>query len=248
MMMDWMLTRMTRLQKSAHRPLLAIGKRSVSPCSVLVAGLVLCVAFAGPSFGDSDQASELHVAGADDSLRRHIPRGGARKPPGRGQVKTRRDVLDALYSDLAAAPDVRRAELIAAKIEQLWAQSDSPTADLLVQRATGFIQKKQWKVAHRLLKTALDLRPDHVDGWGRTAHLLYLENKLLNSLGAIRRVLALEPKNFKALEGMASILLELGDKKNALKAYDNLLKVYPKKRGVRKLRDRLFLEVEGRRI
>lgn len=157
-------------------------------------------------------------------------------------------LLAELYTRLATAPDEQTAAQLASAIEQLWQHSGSATADLLVARASAAIDADRRDLAMKLLNAAVELQPDFAEAWNRRAYLFYLQDDYKRALGDIRRVLALEPNHYKALEGLANILRELGEKKAALGALDSLLKVHPNAAGAKKARDDLKLEVEGQGI
>lgn len=159
----------------------------------------------------------------------------------------RAKLLDELYTRLATAPDQATANEISAAIEQLWGHSGSPTADLLVARAVATAEANR-ELAMKLLNAAVELQPDFAEAWNRRAYLYYLDNDFKRALGDLRRVLALEPRHFKALEGLGNLLQHLGEKKAALEAYDSVLKVNPNATDAKKARDDLKLEVEGQGI
>ena len=176
-------------------------------------------------------------------------------PPGKGAAggtestpEQREKLLAELYARLASAPDEATAAQIATAVEQLWQHSGSATADLLVARATAATEAERRDLAMKLLNAAIELQPDYAEAWNRRAYLFYLEDDYKRALGDIRRVLALEPHHFKALEGLANILQHLGEQKAALEAYESLLKVYPNAPGAKKARDDLKVEVEGQGI
>jgi tetratricopeptide (TPR) repeat protein len=157
-------------------------------------------------------------------------------------------LLDELYARLATSPDQATANQIAQAIEQLWQHSGSATADLLVARAGAAVEAKNRELAMKLLNAAVELQPDYVEAWNRRAYLFYLDNDYKRALGVLRRVLALDPHHFKALEGLANLLVHLGEKKAALEAYNALLKVHPNLPDAKKSRDDLVIEVEGQGI
>lgn len=167
---------------------------------------------------------------------------------GEATPEQRDKLLAELYDRLASAPDETTATQIATAVEQLWQHSGSPTADLLVARATAATEAERRDLAMKLLNAAIELQPDYAEAWNRRAYLFYLEDDYKRALGDIRRVLALEPHHFKALEGLANILQHLGEKKAALEAYESLLKVHPNASGAKKARDDLKVEVEGQGI
>jgi tetratricopeptide (TPR) repeat protein len=160
----------------------------------------------------------------------------------------RAKLLEELYTRLATAPDEDTGAQIASAIEQLWQHSGSPTADLLVARATAALDQQRRDLAMKLLNAAVDLQPDYAEAWNRRSYVFYLDDDYKRALGDIRRVLALEPHHYKALEGLANILQHIGEKKAALEAYETLLKVYPSMPGAKKARDDLKAEIEGQGI
>ncbi len=103
-------------------------------------------------------------------------------------------------------------------------------------------------LAMKLLDSAVELQPDYAEAWNRRAFVYYLNDDYKRALGDIRRVLALEPRHYKALEGLGQILRNIGEKKGALAAYDSLLAIYPAMPGAKEARDELRVEVEGQGI
>jgi len=64
----------------------------------------------------------------------------------------------------------------------------------------------------------------------------------------LEATLALEPRHFGAIAGLALVLEDLGDKKGALDAYRRVLAVYPYLEGAGEAESRLTVEIEGRGI
>jgi tetratricopeptide (TPR) repeat protein len=176
------------------------------------------------------------------------PQGPIGPAPGPGAQENPRKLLEELYARLATAPDEATGSEIASAVEQLWQHSGSPTADLLTARAAAAMEANKRDLAMQLLNAAVELQPDYAEAWNRRAYLFYLDEDYKRALGDLRRVLALEPHHFKALEGLANILQHLGEKKAALEAYESLLKVHPQVQGGKKARDDLKIEVEGQGI
>jgi len=170
------------------------------------------------------------------------PQTGARPPQDRdAQLKD-------LYAQLARAPNPASAEAIADSIERLWLQTDSDTIGVLMARSLRAISEKRYDLALRLLDAVVELAPDYAEGWNRRAYVYYLQDRSGSALGDLRRVLALEPKHFRALSGLAQILSDYGQKKNALKAYEELLRIHPHASGAQEAVKKLSVEIEGRGI
>ncbi|WP_291176020.1 tetratricopeptide repeat protein [Hyphomicrobium sp.] len=169
-------------------------------------------------------------------------------PPPAESPEQQAKLLDELYARLATAPDEATATEVASAIEQLWQHSGSPTADLLLARAAAAAEAQDRALAMKLLNAVVELQPDYAEAWNRRAYLYYLDNDYKRALGDLRRVLALEPRHYKALEGLGNLLQHLGEKKAALEAYESVLKVHPNLPDAKKARDDLKIEVEGQGI
>ena len=156
--------------------------------------------------------------------------------------------LEELYAQLAKAPDPARAGALAKAIEQLWLQTESDTIAVLMARSLKAINEKRMELALRLLDAVVELAPGYAEGWNRRAYIYYLQDRNGSALGDLRRVLALEPKHFRALSGLAQILNDYGQKKNALKAYRELLRIHPHAAGAKEAFEKLSVEVEGQGI
>jgi tetratricopeptide (TPR) repeat protein len=156
--------------------------------------------------------------------------------------------LSNLYAFLATTGDHRQAGEIGAAIERLWRLSGGDTVNLLIDRAELFSSKNENEKALPLLDAAVDLAPDYAEAWSHRAYIEYRLNNYPAALGDLRRALALDPNHFRALDGMAKILTQIGEKKAALEAYDQLLKIHPNIEGGETARDELKKEVEGQGI
>jgi tetratricopeptide (TPR) repeat protein len=177
----------------------------------------------------------------------------APQPPGKagapvGAPLDRDAMLAELYAHLAKAPDAEQAAPIAKTIETLWLRSGSDTIGLLMRRALKAVGEQRTDLALKLLDAVVDLAPDYAEGWSRRAYAYYLNNDYDHAAGDLRRALALEPNHYKALEGLARILRESGQKKSALQVYQQLLRIHPFMPGAKEAVDELSLEVEGQGI
>jgi tetratricopeptide (TPR) repeat protein len=156
--------------------------------------------------------------------------------------------LNKLYVFLASTTDHRLAGEIGAAIERLWRLQGGPTVNLLIDRGEIFSSKNENEKALPFLDAAVDLAPDYADAWSHRAYIEYRLQNYRAALGDLRRALALDPRNFRALDATAKTLEIVGEKKAALKAYDQLLKIHPNIEGGQAARDKLREEVEGQGI
>lgn len=177
-----------------------------------------------------------------EQSRQEKPAEEAKKP------QTREEMLEELYSRLAKAKDVNEARGIVQAIERMWLVSGSDTADLLMSRAQEAIQKKNQRLARRMLDKVIDLQPEWAEGWSRRATLRFQENDLDGAIADIGKVLAIEPRHFRALTGLGFIMKREGFNKQALQAFRKALEVNPQQERIRKEVEQLTQDVEGRDI
>ena len=162
--------------------------------------------------------------------------------------QTRAKTLSNLYAQLATAMTSRDATRISNRIEQIWAKSGSDTVALLLHRANKAFAKERPGLALKFLDVIVELAPDFSEGWNRRAIAHYMRDDFARALGDLRRTLALDPNHYKALEGLAQILSEVGQKKGALEAYRQLQRVHPFWPQIKENIRRLEREVEGQGI
>lgn len=137
------------------------------------------------------------------------------------------DDLDGLFAQLKRTADVERGDRISNKIWQLWQTSDSRTVDLLTHWARTASSKRRYDTALDLLDQVIALRPGYAEGWNQRATLHFAMRNYDKSIADIERTLALEPRHYGALAGLAAILQRLERKEEALEVWYRVLETYP---------------------
>lgn len=173
----------------------------------------------------------------------HVP--ALQQPSQRMTRKARMEMLAHLYVQLKDAPNEESAELIAGTIEKIWRRSGSDTADLLMERANFALQNQDYELAIKLLTSLTSLAPQYAEGWNQLATVHFLREDYAEAVHELRRVLVLDPRHFKAMEGLAIILRETGKKQAALKAMRQVLSIHPHLKSAKQAVEELSREVEG---
>lgn len=153
-----------------------------------------------------------------------------------------------LLAHLATTDDSLQAGAIAASIEKLWRMPGGDTVNLLIDRGATAVARNELDKGLKFLDAAVELAPDYADAWNRRAYIHYRMGSTAAALGDLRRALALEPNHFRALDGIAKILDGLGEKKAALQAYEQLLKIHPNIEGAEEAAGELRKQLEGQGI
>ena len=160
----------------------------------------------------------------------------------------RDSILSDLYAKLAAAKDDSESKSVEDRIERVWLHSGSPTVDLLFGRAMRAVAEKDFDQALLFLNHVVEQAPDFAEGWSRRAYVHFQRNDVVLALGDLRRALALDPSNFKVLDGLGQVLRDVDEKPAALAVMRRLFKVHPRWPGVEKAVQELAREVEGQPI
>lgn len=146
--------------------------------------------------------------------------------------------LDALFAELAepGRSDWMRIE---AEITRIWSRSGSDAMDLLFQRGQAAVEAGDLIAAVEHFTALTDHAPVFAEGWNARATAYYLTGDYSLSIVDIERVLALNPRHFGALSGLAIILEELGEPELALAALREVQALNPNRDTVNQAVSRL---------
>jgi tetratricopeptide (TPR) repeat protein len=159
--------------------------------------------------------------------------------------KARQELLSFLYTQLEHADSEETADRIVAALEKLWTQSGSDTVNILMQRAGIAMKARNYTLATDVLTALTEVEPRYVEGWNQLATVYFMQENYAQAMRQLRHVLALDPRHFKAIEGLGIILRETGNKKAALKATRKALEINPYLKSAKQAESELAREVEG---
>jgi tetratricopeptide (TPR) repeat protein len=162
-------------------------------------------------------------------------------------LATPKQRLDALFAELKKEGDEEKARQVAERIRLEWQDSGSATVNLLMQWANTAITDDKQTVALDILDQVIVLAPNYVEGWNRRATLHYQMGNYRKSMSDINRVLAIEPRHFGALAGMAAMLESSGKNELAMRAWQQFLDIYPSDRKAQEQLGELAEKLAGSR-
>jgi tetratricopeptide (TPR) repeat protein len=154
--------------------------------------------------------------------------------------------LEVLFEQLHAAPDAATAKIIEDKIWATWAESGSPTIDILMERAQIASAFGDANLAREFLDQATRLQPDFAEAWNRRAILSFDEQDYPAAMRDNQEALKREPRHFGALAGLGMIYESLGQEQAALAAYRDALAVNPHLEHAKQGAARLGPKLDGR--
>lgn len=155
--------------------------------------------------------------------------------------------LDDLFTALRQA-DAADASKIADKIWREWSKSGSPAMDLLLDRGHNALENDDNAAAIEHFSALIDHDPGFAEAYNGRATAFFNLGMYGPSLDDLRMVLALNPRHFGALTGLALILEDLGYRDQALEAWRRVEALNPQQENLHPALDRLSREVEGRTL
>ena len=147
--------------------------------------------------------------------------------------------LEALFERLAspeAAVDLARSENA---IWQIWLESHDEVVDQWMAGGIRALNRRELLQALAHFDAAIEAAPEFAEGWNKRATVHWLMGSFDASLADIGRTLALEPRHFGALSGLAMIHEAQGRVFEALEALEKLIRVHPQMPGLRAWIDQL---------
>lgn len=142
--------------------------------------------------------------------------------------------LEELFTQLRHETNETAARRIAQHIREQWLDSGGATADLLIEWAREAAAEEKYHVSLDLLDQAVILYPDYVEGWNSRAMVHLMMQDYDRAMSDLARALAIEPRHFGALSGLAGILRATGQEENAVEVYRRMLEIYPMQRSAQR--------------
>ena len=134
--------------------------------------------------------------------------------------------LDDLFDQLAQADDLGW-EIVEDQIRTEWTRSGSHSMDFLFQRGIEALEQDDVYAAIEHLTALTDHAPDFVEGWHMRAQAYYAAGLYGPAMDDLYRALALEPRHFDSLFGLAILFDELSQPENAATMLRVLETIHP---------------------
>lgn len=135
--------------------------------------------------------------------------------------------LDSLFSQLQITDSGQKARTIEKFIWKIWRESGDESVDQLMVDGVKAMGGGNYEGALIAFNSIVKGAPNFAEGWNKRATLYWLMGDFEKSVEDINRTLALEPRHFGALSGLAMIRESQERPLDALQAFERALEIYP---------------------
>ena len=134
----------------------------------------------------------------------------------------------ALLDQLERAKSMDEAGPIVDKLWREWTSAHK-NSDEEALMSEGLVAMSEGNLdrAENIFTKLIEVNPSFTEAWNKRATLRFMLWDFEGSLKDVEKVLTLEPRHFGALSGLGMIHLRLGDPERALKAYEDLVNIFP---------------------
>ncbi|MSO71761.1 MAG: tetratricopeptide repeat protein [Alphaproteobacteria bacterium] len=153
-----------------------------------------------------------------------------------------------LFQTLQRTSDAQQVQVAVLQIWQIWYETKNQQAAVLLQTGERDVTRGRLDDALAVFDQLVAGAPDFAEGWNRRATALYLLGDYEGSINDCLKVLALEPRHFGALWGLAEMRRVRGEEALALEAYERALAIHPHQDGSRDAVNALRAKLKGRAL
>ncbi|WP_239113293.1 hypothetical protein [Shimia biformata] len=153
----------------------------------------------------------------------------------------------ALLDRLRDASPAQAAQL-EREIQLEWDRSGSATADLLRKRGADALERGEYDIAVEHFTALVDHAPDFAEGWVERARAFAALGMFGPAVGDLEHALALEPRHYQAIAGLAELLEAMNMPDDAYTAWEQVKVLHPHHEAATEALARLAPQVKGQEL
>ena len=148
--------------------------------------------------------------------------------------------LEHLFNQLLYEDDEKKINTITLNIWDIWHETNDPKINADFFRGIGLMHNGNLKESIKFFSKVIEKNPNFAEAWNKRATVFYMLGEYDKSMTDINTTLKLEPRHFGAMDGMILIFLQKGKVDQAVKIYDEIIKIFPKSKSTLKAKQKLL--------
>jgi len=140
--------------------------------------------------------------------------------------------LPNLFDKLYFSEDGQEIQNITTQIWDIWQETNDIKIEEDFYRGMESMLTRDLILSIVFFTKVIEKKPNFAEGWNKRATAYFMMGKFDKSMLDINQVLKLEPRHFGALDGMGLIFMHLKKYSEAIKIYDQMLKIFPNNKNI----------------
>ena len=140
--------------------------------------------------------------------------------------------LISLFDKLYLSKDGKEINGITRKIWDIWHETNDVSIEEDFFRGIESMQTRDLIKSVSFFTKVVEKKPDFAEGWNKRATAYFMMGEFDKSMLDINQTLKLEPRHFGALDGMGLIFMHSQQYSEAIKIYNQMLKIFPNNKSI----------------
>ena len=140
--------------------------------------------------------------------------------------------LPDLFDKLYLSENNKEINNITRKIWDIWHETNDIKIEADFYRGMESMRTQDLIMSIAFFTKVIEKKPNFAEGWNKRATAYFMIGEFDKSMLDILQTLKLEPRHFGALDGMGLIFMHLQQYNEAIKIYDQMLKIFPNNQSI----------------
>ena len=140
--------------------------------------------------------------------------------------------LTDLFDELYLSQNNKEINNITSMIWDIWHEPNDIKIEGDFYRGIESMRTQDLIMSIAFFTKVIEKKPNFAEGWNKRATAYFMMGEFDKSMFDIKQTLMLEPRHFGALDGMGLIFMHLQQYNEAIKIYDQMLKIFPNNKSI----------------
>jgi tetratricopeptide (TPR) repeat protein len=140
--------------------------------------------------------------------------------------------LPNLFEKLYFSDEPQEISSITNEIWDIWHETNDIKIEADFYRGMESMRNNDLLMSIVFFTKVIKKKPNFAEGWNKRATAYFMIGEFDKSMLDILQTLKLEPRHFGALDGMGLIFMHLQQYNEAIKIYDQMLKIFPNNQSI----------------
>lgn len=140
--------------------------------------------------------------------------------------------LPDLFNELYLSKNNKEIDNITREIWDIWQETNDIKIEADFYRGMESLRTSDLIMSIAFFTKVIKKKPNFAEGWNKRATAYFMIGEFDKSMHDISQTLKLEPRHFGALDGMALIFFHSKKYNEAIKIYNQMLKIFPNNKSI----------------